>query len=266
MNFTRKFRGLLLSRLTWLLCACIFLTTQNVAQTTSDLGLLKMPPDLETDLALSALPPHLRAGATVYLLDPAKGYYVGRQGTNGFVCFIDRTDWEWGVYKNDVAMPMGYDAEGARTIVRVYLDVAEMRASGKTAAEVKETVIKRIHDGVYKAPARGGISYMLAPIMRGFTGNPGVETVMTMSMPHFMFYAPYVTEANAGLVPNSQVEPWLVNPGNTVLGDGKGPFGFLIMAANPDATAKILADSKELLKRLADYSPYFKMDASAMNH
>ncbi|MHA4809013.1 hypothetical protein ACX0G9_12945 [Flavitalea flava] len=30
-----------------------------------------MPVSLETDFALSALPAHLREGATVYLLDPA---------------------------------------------------------------------------------------------------------------------------------------------------------------------------------------------------
>ncbi|HVW59670.1 MAG TPA: hypothetical protein VHC48_06540, partial [Puia sp.] len=52
------------------------------------------PAGLETELALSALPPHLRAAATVYLLDPAKGYYIAQHGSNGFVCFIDRTDWE----------------------------------------------------------------------------------------------------------------------------------------------------------------------------
>src|SRR5581483_3751909 len=85
------------------------------AQKASNQQLDKMPADLETELAISALPAHLRAGATVYLLDPMKGYYVGRQGSNGFICFVDRTDWEWGELRNDDYAPMGYDAEGART-------------------------------------------------------------------------------------------------------------------------------------------------------
>src|ERR1700744_2883596 len=83
----------------------LFVPQMAGAQGTSAQGawqLDKMPSNLETDLALSALPPHLRAGATVYLLDPAKGYFVGRRGSNGFFCFIARTNWEWGEFRKDV--------------------------------------------------------------------------------------------------------------------------------------------------------------------
>src|SRR5580693_5097772 len=73
----------------------IFFSTQNFAQTTPAWQLEKMPVDLETDYALSALPPHLRKDATVYLLDPTKGFYVGHQGSNGYICFVSRTEWEW---------------------------------------------------------------------------------------------------------------------------------------------------------------------------
>ena len=52
----------------------------------------RMPKDLETDFALSALPPHVRARATVYLLDPEKGYYIDHQGKNGFICFLVRAE------------------------------------------------------------------------------------------------------------------------------------------------------------------------------
>ncbi len=50
-----------------------------------------LPRDLEIQLALSALPPHLRDGATVYVLNPDKGYEVARKGTNGFHAFVART-------------------------------------------------------------------------------------------------------------------------------------------------------------------------------
>lgn len=221
--------------------------------------LQKMPTDLETAFALSALPPHLRAASTVYLLDPDRGYYIARQGTSGFVCFVDRTDWEWGEFRKDICAAMGYDPEGARTIFPVYRDVAAMRASGKfTPTQVKDTMISRYRRGIYKAPRKEGISYMLAPVMRVYTGKPGDESVMTMRMPHYMFYAPYVTAPEMGIDNNSPKGPWLVNSGDAVFGAGKGPVGFIIVAAGDAATAKILEDGKDLLKQLADYSPYFR--------
>lgn len=62
----------------------VLLPILSRAQQAVGFQLDKMPADLETALALSALPPHLRSGATVYLLDPNKGYYAVRRGTNGF--------------------------------------------------------------------------------------------------------------------------------------------------------------------------------------
>ncbi len=52
-----------------------------------------LPRAFEVKLALSAAPPHLRANATVYVLDPGKGYVLERKGTNGFTCYIERTDY-----------------------------------------------------------------------------------------------------------------------------------------------------------------------------
>src|SRR4030095_10773540 len=175
-----------------------------IAQTSADWKLEKWPVALETDFALSALPPHLRSEATVYLLDPEKGFYVARQGKNGFVCFISRTEWEWGEFRQDLATPISYDAEGARTIVPVYLDVAVMRASGKfTAIQIRDSVVQRIKRGIYKAPARTGVAYMLAPIMRVYPTTPDVKIAVTMSMPHYMFYAPYVTFSDVGCKPDA---------------------------------------------------------------
>src|ERR1039458_4495105 len=50
-----------------------------------------LPRDLEIQLALSALPPQLRDNATVYVLNPDKGFEVARKGTNGFNAFVART-------------------------------------------------------------------------------------------------------------------------------------------------------------------------------
>lgn len=50
-----------------------------------------LPRDLEIQLVLSSLPPHLREGATVYVLNPDKGFEVARKGTNDFHAFVART-------------------------------------------------------------------------------------------------------------------------------------------------------------------------------
>jgi hypothetical protein len=169
-----KLQAMKIFELIWqrtVLCTIFIFTIalEGFAQTTNNSKLEKMPADLETDFALSALPPHLRNAATVYLLDPSKGYYIARQGTNGFVCFIARTEWEWTEFRDDVATPISYDAEGAKTILPVYLDVAAMRASGKySPAQVKDTIIARIKTGHYKAPSRPGISYI------GITYDAGI--------------------------------------------------------------------------------------------
>ena len=63
-----------------------------------------LPRDLEIQLALSSLPPHLRENATVYVLNPDKGFEVARAGTNGFSALVARTECfdicsdAWGSY------------------------------------------------------------------------------------------------------------------------------------------------------------------------
>jgi len=247
----------------------IFNTAPGLGQITGDWKLEKMPADLETDFALSALPAQLRAAATVYSLDPDKGYYISRPGTNGFVCFIARTEWEWAEFRQDVATPISYDAEGAKTIMPVYVDVAAMRASGKySPVQIRDTVIARIRRGYYKAPSRPGISYMEAPMMRVYTSNnPGNNHVASVSMPHYMYYAPYLTYSDLGIDSNSTQAPFLVNPDAMVLGDGeKGPYEYLITPLNEDETAKIRESGQALLKRLEDYKSYFKVEGMTSGH
>ena len=249
----------------WIL---LILNTTIQGQTTGNWKLEKMPVDLETDFALSSLPPQLRDAATVYLLDPEKGFYVSRKGSNGFVCFIARTEWEWAEFRQDLATPISYDAEGARTIMPVYIDVEAMRASGKySPLQIKDTVIARIRRGYYKAPSRPGISYMEAPMMRVYTSNAKDNNVASVSMPHYMYYAPYLTHADLGLDSNSTQAPFLVNPDAVVLGNGrKGPYEYLISPLNEAETAKIVASGQALLKRLEDYKPYFKVEGMSGHH
>src|SRR6266516_3226445 len=61
-----------------------------------------MPRSLEVRFALSALPPSLRDGATVYVLDPTRGYVKERPGSNGQHCFVSRTEWKFADFRNDI--------------------------------------------------------------------------------------------------------------------------------------------------------------------
>ena len=243
-----------------LLVVFYLVSLQSFGQDPTAWKLEKMPPDLETDFALSALPPHVRADATVYLLDPEKGYYVARPGKNEYMCFLVRTEWERGVFRQDLATAISYDTEGQRTIFPVYRDVAAMRASGKfTALAIKDSITARYARGFYKVPARPGLSYMLAPIMRTYVGGDNNKHVGTFSMPHYMFYAPYMTEANIGGNSPSGSGPIL-------LGGAKVPEGYIIMPTGEMEKAQMMADNAPLLKRLIAYRAYFDPGPAEMHH
>jgi hypothetical protein len=210
--------------------------------------LQKMPEALEMRFALSAAPPHLRENATVYLLDPHKGYAVGHQGTNGVSCIVVRTDWQWAdpPLRDDVYWPVCYDSEGSKTLLQDYLYAAELRAQDMDASQVHEAVTKRFGTAAFPNPSRTGVAYMIAPIMRGFTHGP---TPVTMNMPHYMFYAPNLKDADIGGNGFSKQYPF-------VLGMSQGRDDYIILLVGEAEKAKIIADSKDLLKDLCAYRDY----------
>ena len=172
----------------------------------------RMPEALETRWALSALPPALRDEATVLVLDPATGYRTARQGTNGLTCFVERTAWELVDFRNDIYIPLCYDPAGAKTLLKVKMDVAVLRAQGMRADALKAEVERRYRTNTYRAPERPGVSYMTSPVFR--TVGPPDMQVHTMAMPHLMFYAPFVTNEDiAAAVRNAVGRPassWFV--------------------------------------------------------
>jgi len=223
----------------------------------------KMPTDLERDYALSALPPHLREHATVYLLDPQKGYYMDRQGTNGFSAFVNRTEFERANFVPDIYQPISYDSIGSLAYLTPFFDVAAMRASGKYSAEqIRDIVVSRVKDGTYKPASRVGISYMLEPFMRIQLGQ-GVENQV---MPHYMFYAPYLDDHDigGGWVTGGH-SPFAVNSGE-ILDKAHSIFNYIIIAAGETEKAKILEDNKDLMRRLSAYKPFLKIETGQVAH
>src|SRR5258708_15380178 len=112
--------------------------------------LAPLPRDLEIQLALSALPPHLRDNATVYVLNPDKGFEVARQGTNGFHALVARTGddtfrgtWTLKAYRYDILHPISFDQGGARAQLRVFLDAPEIQPGGPPPEELKKIIQDR---------------------------------------------------------------------------------------------------------------------------
>jgi hypothetical protein len=67
-----------------------------------------LPRDLEIQLALSALPPHLRDNATVYVLNPAKGFEVARNGTARTGDDTFHGTWPFTEYRDDILYPISF--------------------------------------------------------------------------------------------------------------------------------------------------------------
>ncbi len=207
-----------------------------------------LPRDLEIQLALSALPPHLRDNATVYVLNPDKGFEVARKGTNGFVAFVARTgddtfrgSWPLTEYRDDILYPISFDKAGANAQMRIFFDAAEMQAKGTSPGELKRIMQERFKKGYYNAPKRAGISYMLSPILRTYFNPEESDGVVTLNIPHVMYYAPNVSNKDIGGGKLGGIYPFVIMP---------GPLGYMIQLLGQTETAAITKEYEEMLARL----------------
>lgn len=208
-----------------------------------------MPPQLETQFALSALPPALRDKATVYLLDPKSGYRLARRGTNGLACLVERTVWEMADFRNDIYIPLCYDAVGVDAHFKVMIDAAALRAQGLGPAALKAEVEKRYRNKTYRAPSKPGLSYMIAPVMRTI-GPPDLK-VHTMAMPHLMFYAPFISNEDIGAQPNLADRASLAWP--FIDRQGNAEQSYMIHMIGEAEKAQILAREEPLIDALCAY-------------
>jgi hypothetical protein len=207
-----------------------------------------LPQDLEIQLALSALPPHLRDNATVYVLNPDKGFEVARKGTNGFHAFVARTGddtfrgaWPLTAYRDDILYPISFDSAGAKAQMQIFFDAAEMQAKGTSPGELKKIMQDRFKAGYYKAPERAGVSYMLSPVLRTYFNPEESDGVITLNIPHIMYYAPNISNEDIGGGPLGGMYPFVIMP---------GPFGYMIQRFGLTERAVIDKEYEEMLARL----------------
>src|SRR5580700_7501301 len=183
---------------------------------------LSLPRDLEIRLAVNALPKQLRAGATVLVMESA-GYVEARHGTNPFTCIVSRRGGNF--------YPVCFDEEGSRTILSAFADDAVLRLKGATDEEVERQLAQGFEQGRYRPPARPGIAYMLSPA--AYMLEKGK---LTRSVPHTMFYAPFLTNADIGGI-----------MGRTAFVDRPGPHGMIIVIAGQKEREALLAESQALV-------------------
>lgn len=228
-----------------ILVLCGLLATAGVTPLAAQ-HLEALPEDLEIALARSALPDHLRQDATVYVLRPERGFEIAVDGTNGFHALVVRNDpafvpgdWPYETFRNDLLIPIAFDGAGAEAQMQVLFDVATARAAGRKPEEVRAEVRTKYETGQYRAPSRVGVSYMLSPVFRAYVDGDAGPEAGTFSYPHYMIYAPGVSNEQIGGA--TPAHPFVIEP---------GPHGYIVVPAGRAEAGDIQAEHAELLDRL----------------
>jgi len=186
------------------------------------------PRERQIELALSAAPTEVSSKATIYILG-GKGYEKIRDGTNGFSCLTERSFV--GTTQASSA-PACFDAEGSRTLVLTYLRREELRAQGKSEAEIKADIAKGYKDGRFKVPGPGFL-YMMSNENYVYDSQSKESGFVP---PHLMFYAPYKTAKDVGYESISPtMVPYLTQPGD--------PEGLIVVAAKKPPQDRSSGDS-----------------------
>lgn len=227
----------------WLICSGPVFGEDNGTK-----HILTLPKNLEFQLALSALPPHLREQATVYRLNPQKGFEMVRKGTNGFHAFVARSSpdvwmgsWPFNEYPSDILIPIAFDSAGAEANMRPLFDFAQLQAQGVEAEKAKSIMQERYGAGFYKAPARVGISYMLAPVLRAYVNPEKDGAKGTFNFPHYMIYAPNVNNRDIGGGQPAGGYPWAFRP---------GPHGYIVLRVGEKEIEEINKEYQDMITQL----------------
>jgi hypothetical protein len=157
------------------------------------LATILLPQEQEIQLALEAAPEHLRADATVYVFGTG-GYRKVHSGTNGFTCMVNRDGNQRGDHD---LKPTCWDPEGTRTIVPIMLRVGELIAKRMSADEIAHDIAAGFRERRFSSPQRAGIAYMLKGDLH-YDSKTLTLTSKTLTPPHYMIYAPGVTNEDIG--------------------------------------------------------------------
>jgi hypothetical protein len=181
-----------------------------------------VPRERQIALAESAAPPEVSSKATIYVLG-LKGHEKVREGTNGFSCFVGR---HFVKPTETTVEPACFDAEGSRTLLLVYMHGEELRAAGKSEADIKANAANGYKEGRYQYPSKPGFLYMMSSENRL---GPTSDKSTGIFPPHLMFYAPNMTTKDIGF----DSQPKLSYLGMTHPGEGDNLIVVLPKAPAP---------------------------------
>jgi hypothetical protein len=163
--------------------------------------------DAEIALARSAATPSVAKDATVMVLG-RDGYETAVEGTNGFVCNVDRSWMDqfenspefWNPKRRG---PVCYNPQAAKTLLPITLIRTKLALAGKSKAEMNEGMKATIEKGELPALEPGSMAYMLSK--QGF-----LNSKCGNCSPHLMFYVPVKDAHTWGAAPLGTDAPVLL--------------------------------------------------------
>jgi hypothetical protein len=139
----------------------------------------------EIALARTAAPSSISADASILVLGKY-GYEVAAKGTNGFVCFIERS---WSAPFSDpefwnpkISAPNCFNPPAVRTELAQLITRSQWVMAGATKQQIMEKTKIDVANHTFKPPEPGAFSFMLSKegYVNDATGGPW--------LPHVMFF------------------------------------------------------------------------------
>ena len=148
----------------------------------------------EIALAKSAPPPAVADSATVMVLT-RHGYETAIQGTNGFVCAVERgwmSQYDFPQFWNPrMRGPLCYNPPAVRSIMPYTIRRTELVLAGRAKTEMAAAIADAIEHHTLPALEAGAMTYMMSK--QGYLNDDAHNWV-----PHLMFYFPRAAAANWG--------------------------------------------------------------------
>lgn len=177
----------------------------------------------EIAVARSAAPKAIADKATVLTLGK-DGYETAVKGTNGFVCFIERSwanDFDFGQFWNPrLRSPQCWNAAAASSLLQDYLTRTKWALAGVSTKEMAARTKAELANHQIGPPAPGAMAYMLSKDQ--YFHDPSPSSGPSNWYPHVMFFVP----ANDG-------SPWGANASG-------GPLVSVTSDAEPVTTYLVL--------------------------
>src|ERR1700722_8012247 len=119
----------------------------------------------EIALARSAAPASISDGAEVMVLR-RDGYKTAVNGTNGFVCLVERS-WGQGTdeaefWNPKMRAPHCFNAQAAKTFAQIYLMKTKLVLAGKSKAEIAKAIETGLDTKELPALEPGAMAYMMS--------------------------------------------------------------------------------------------------------